>query len=155
MTEEEIPEDFPYRKTFLHGRPRHEMTDDLRIRYPSMPLEKRAKIFTPFDALAGFRDLLREEEEKLYLESRRELTEDEMEELDRELIFLAKHGAEKDIEITVRWFVPRRGDLGYYETESGIFRSLSGNCLHMGGHRIDLGDIAALDSDAFRWDWRA
>ena len=32
---------------------------------PSMPLEDRAKIFSPFDPLAGFREALREEERKV------------------------------------------------------------------------------------------
>ncbi len=34
-------------------RPVHE-GDDFAIRHPKMPLEKRAKIFQPFDALRGF-----------------------------------------------------------------------------------------------------
>ncbi len=47
-------------------RPVHE-GDDFAIRHPKMPLDKRAKIFQPFDALRGFSaelDIVREEAPK-------------------------------------------------------------------------------------------
>ena len=53
-----IPNDFPYRAVFLHGRPRHE-NDDFSLQHPPMARQKRAKIFAPFDALDGYGDALR------------------------------------------------------------------------------------------------
>ena len=42
---------------------------------PKMPIKERAKIFAPFDALKGFREMLASEE--IIKEDRIELTEDE------------------------------------------------------------------------------
>ena len=43
-----------------------------------MPLEKRAKIFLPFDALEGFRDELKLKNKKLKYEQKKELSIDEV-----------------------------------------------------------------------------
>ena len=40
------------------GRPRHGAGDEFRLRHPAMDVGHRAKIFAPFDALAGFRDAI-------------------------------------------------------------------------------------------------
>ena len=58
----ELPPDFKYLDVLLQGRPRHERDDRFSIRHPRMDPAKRAKIFAPFDALRGFRDLCRPEE---------------------------------------------------------------------------------------------
>lgn len=57
-----MPDNFKYRKVFLAGRPRHEASDDFRLRHPSMDLSRRARIFAPFDALRGFRFAIMEQE---------------------------------------------------------------------------------------------
>lgn len=44
-----------------------------------MPIKERAKIFAPFDALKGFREMLAEEE--IIHEDRKELSEDQIERL--------------------------------------------------------------------------
>ena len=49
-----MPADFQYRDVALRGRPRHERTDAFRSRHPQMDVGRRAKIFAPYDALAGF-----------------------------------------------------------------------------------------------------
>lgn len=46
-----IPPDFPYRDVLRKGRPKHAPMDPFSIRHPPMPLSRRAKIFSPFDAL--------------------------------------------------------------------------------------------------------
>ncbi len=46
---------------------------------PKMPIKERAKIFAPFDALKGFREMLLEEE--IIKEERKELSEDQIENL--------------------------------------------------------------------------
>lgn len=54
------PKNFKYKAVFEHGKPQHEMFDAFRLKHPSMPLQKRAKIFAPFDALRGFDFKIRE-----------------------------------------------------------------------------------------------
>ena len=45
------PKNFKYKAVLEHGRPQHEPFDAFRLKHPIMPLQKRAKIFAPFDAL--------------------------------------------------------------------------------------------------------
>ena len=49
-----MPVNFEYRSLFLHGRPKHEKFDDFWRKHPPMDKVHRAKIFSAFDALAGF-----------------------------------------------------------------------------------------------------
>ena len=53
-----IPDGFRYKEVLRPGKPVHEKFDSFSIRHPSMPLEKRAKIFSPFDALKGFNEAI-------------------------------------------------------------------------------------------------
>ncbi len=53
-----VKEEFRYRKAYEKGKPVHEKYDSFYIKHPPMPLSKRAKIFSPFDALKGFSDEL-------------------------------------------------------------------------------------------------
>lgn len=64
-----MPAAFHYRSLFLQGRPRHEKYDDFWIRHPPMDHVHRAKIFAPFDALAGFDDCINSKD-VLYEEKR-------------------------------------------------------------------------------------
>lgn len=57
-----IPPDFRYREVFLKGKPQHTKGDSFCARHPQMNLERRAKIFAPFDALRGFREAISKEE---------------------------------------------------------------------------------------------
>ena len=57
-----MPKNFKYLNVYLQGKPQHEPFDSFRLKHPSMPLQKRAKIFAPFDALRGFDFAIREEE---------------------------------------------------------------------------------------------
>lgn len=43
-----------YRKVLEKGRPIHTKGDDFYIKHPPMDLSRRAKIFSPFDALKGY-----------------------------------------------------------------------------------------------------
>ena len=45
-----------YRKVYERGKPKHSPFDDFSIKHPSMDLSRRAKIFSPFDALKGFNE---------------------------------------------------------------------------------------------------
>ncbi len=48
-----MAEQSTYERLKGRQRPVHD-GDDFSIRHPKMPMEKRAKIFQPFDALRGF-----------------------------------------------------------------------------------------------------
>lgn len=55
---------FKYQKVYDKGKPIHDREDSFTFRHPPMPPSKRAKIFSPFDALKGFDDeLLKAERE--------------------------------------------------------------------------------------------
>lgn len=43
-----------YRKVLEKGKPQHKPYDDFYMKHPPMDLSRRAKIFSPFDALKGF-----------------------------------------------------------------------------------------------------
>ena len=45
-----------YRKVYERGKPKHSPFDDFSIKHPAMALSRRAKIFSPFDALKGFNE---------------------------------------------------------------------------------------------------
>jgi len=47
---------------FLKGRPAHGNNDLFSVKHPSMDLGRRAKIFSPFDALKGFSEAISETE---------------------------------------------------------------------------------------------
>ncbi len=59
----EIPPSFRYRDVFLKGKPKHD-NDIFSIKHPAMDLKRRAKIFSPFDALKGFNDELAKSEQR-------------------------------------------------------------------------------------------
>lgn len=49
-----MPDGFRYKDTYLRGRPIHEKYSDFWLRHMPMDHVRRAKLFTPFDALKGF-----------------------------------------------------------------------------------------------------
>lgn len=51
-----MPEGFRYQEIVRRGKPRHPIDDSFWQRHPQMKPEKRAKIFSPFDALKGLRE---------------------------------------------------------------------------------------------------
>ena len=79
----QMPADFIYKDVFLKGKPVHQRFDRFRLRHPTMDCGRRAKIFAPFDALAGFNEAVAAKE--VLYEFRRELDDGEKEELNRKL----------------------------------------------------------------------
>ena len=51
-----MPANFQYRDVFIKGYPQHERFDSFRLKHPAMDYGRRAKIFSPFDALKGFNE---------------------------------------------------------------------------------------------------
>ena len=130
-----MPAQFPYRALFLHGRPQHKKYDDFWRKHPPMDRTHRAKIFSAFDALAGF-DAWIASKETPYCD-RRYLSEGAREELDKKLTLLrqlttgGKATRRHCPQITVQYFSPCRdensfayGTGGTYETVSGICRKV-------------------------------
>lgn len=155
------PINFPYLDVFNRGKPRHNDNDDFRIRHPKMDLGKRAKIFSPFDALKGFDEAISSKEE-LY-EPRRELDELQRDELDRRIWILrslipnGKAARENRIEAAVTYFVPCEDidneayvNLGKYETLTGKVTKVDpelNKCLYIDDTPIRLRDIIAIESE--------
>ena len=90
--------------------------------HPQMSMHDRAAQFSPFAALTGHSEAVKETarltNEKI------ELTEEEISDLNQKLNFLNEHAAEQP-EITVEYFVPdERKSGGAYITVSGNFRRI-------------------------------
>ena len=126
-----IPDGFPYREVLLRGKPQHERFDDFGVKHPKMSCRKRAKIFSPFDALKGFNEAV-SAKDVVYVD-RIELEQEAREELNRTLAFLhdltinGRVAKENLVEVTVRYFVPCEdpesfsfGTKGQYKTVTGI-----------------------------------
>ena len=60
----EMPSSFRYKDVFLKGKPEHDKTDSFSVKHPAMDPGRRAKIFSPFDALKGFSDELARSEQR-------------------------------------------------------------------------------------------
>ncbi len=144
----QLPDDFPYRSAFLHGRPVHQPYDSFWCRHPPMAPEHRAKIFLAYDALEGHREELARME--TVLEEKRVLSQDQEEELDRTLTFLKACGL--PLEVTVTRFVPHGKGRGQYRTLSGTFLDVTRETLTLSSGSIPLEDLYELRCDAFQWE---
>lgn len=157
-----MPAAFPYRAIFLKGRPHHEKYDDFWRRHPPMDPIHRAKIFAPFDALAGFSDCIAGKEIQ-YL-NRRDLSEGEREELDWKLSVLqrltcnGREARKNRPQITVQYFSDCRdanssafGTGGTYETISGICLKVDrvSRTIKIDETVISIEDIADITGDLF------
>lgn len=153
MTDIRIPPDFRYLEILSRGRPLHEPYDDFSIRHPSMSLGRRAKIFSPFDALKGFGEAVAAKDVPYV--PRRELSEKELETLDRNVSFLRdkitdSHAAARlNIRIRIEYFVLCRdphnsayGVLGQYHTLCGICREID---IHHRFIRVDERPVSFRD----------
>lgn len=152
-----MPASFRYREIFCRGKPRHTKTDPFRIRHPSMDPGRRAKLFAPFDALKGFGDAVSAKKE-LY-EDRRDLSEEDLAELERRLQILKGRCPAR---IRATFYVPCQdenseafGLRGQYHTISGVCMKVDaqiGRCLLMECARISFADLYCLESEEGLFD---
>ena len=70
------PPHFRYKDVLARGKPTHKKSDTFSIKHPSMDLEKRAKIFSPFDALKGFNEAIASKD--ILYEDRRVLSDEDI-----------------------------------------------------------------------------
>ena len=163
----EMPPDFAYKDVIRKGRPKHEKYDDFWRRHPPMPASRRAKIFAPFDALAGFDEEIAAKE--ILYTQKRELSEDQKEDLDRKLARLlaltaGSRGKGPDrSSITIEYFEACTdpdsevyGSGGRYETLTGTVLKID-TCISRtiriltddGERCIPLTDVTSIDGDIF------
>lgn len=155
-----MPANFRYREAFMRGRPQHARFDDFGARHPKMTCAKRAKIFSPFDALAGFNEAVSAKEVP-YVEQI-ELGQQDREELDRRLnilhnlTFNRRMAKANRVEVTVRFYVPCKdknnfsfGLRGLYETVTGICWNVDpdvSRTIRVGENVIAFDSIVSIES---------
>lgn len=113
---------------------------------PHISMHDRAAQFSPFAALTGYDDTVRETarltDEKL------ELTADRTTDLNQKIAFLKEHADERP-EITVEYFIPdEKKSGGKYVMLSGKFRRIdeyNHNMILTSGEEIPLNDIFEID----------
>lgn len=152
------PADFKYADVLAAGRPVHKQRDVFAVKHPAMALGKRAKIFSPFDALKGFTEAV-EAKDELYVE-RIELSEDECAELDNviadlhELVCNGNTARESNVTVTVTHFVPcvdenndAYGYRGQYVKTTGVVNCIDPvvkRTIAVDGKRIRFEDIIKI-----------
>ena len=149
-----MPENFKYLDVYMKKQPVHEWNDAFRMKHPEMDHRIRAKIFAPFDALEGFDDAITEKE--IQYEFRRELSEDEAEELNRRLNILhrltwnGKLARENHVPVSVTYFVPCTDQDGSSYGYRGRYVTLSGICQQLGPQSMLVQDTNILLKDIIR-----
>ena len=119
-------------------------------RHPKMPMSERAAQFSPFMALAGYEDVIRETAR--LTGQKPELSENDREELEGKMRILAEHIAEHP-EITVSYFLPdekKKG--GSMVRETGRLKKIdeTERILRLeNGCEIRVDDILELESEMF------
>ena len=112
---------------------------------PRMSMQDRAAQFSPFAALTGHGDAVKETAR--LTDEKYELTEDEISDLNQMLNFLKEHANERP-EITVEYFVPdERKSGGAYITVTGSFRRIdeySQSIILTNGTEIPIDDIYSV-----------
>lgn len=155
-----MPADFPYRELFLAGRPQHKKFDDFWLRHPNMDYGRRAKIFSPFDALKGFSEAVSAKEVQYewkqdLSQQRKNRIEETLQRIHR-LTINGRVARENKIAATVEYYVPCAdlnhadyGLKGRYEIYSGIVLKVDyiKRVLIIGDRAIALDDIYSITRD--------
>lgn len=114
---------------------------------PHMAVSDRAAQFAPFAALVGYDDAVRETAR--LTDSRRELSESELEDLNYKLNYLKEHLADEP-EVTITYFqADEKKSGGAYCTCTGIVRKIDDfehTILLHSGDKIFINDVVAIDS---------
>ena len=155
-----MPSNFRYRDVFLHGRPQHAKFDEFGARHPKMTCAKRAKIFSPFDALRGFNEAVASKD-ILYV-NQIELGERDKDEIDRRLnilhnlTFNSRMAKANRVLVTVRFYVPCDDKNNFAYGQRGLYEMIEGICwnvdsditktIHVGSRTIHLEHILSIES---------
>ena len=104
------PPHFRYKDVLARGKPTHKKSDTFSIKHPSMDLEKRAKIFSPFDALKGFNEAIASKD--ILYEDRRVLSDEDIRHLNHAIGILynltktRQLAMENHVAVSVTYFAP-------------------------------------------------
>ena len=158
-----MPATFRYRSLFLHGRPRHEKYDDFWMKHPPMDHVHRAKIFAPFDALAGFDDCINSK--NVLYEEKRILSGTEKVDLNEKLSLLHSLTCNSRTArincpvVTVTSFVPCSDEHsdwynlgGRYESYTGTVKKVDSCLLVVDDKTIALDDISGIEINSMKGD---
>lgn len=119
-------------------------------RHPKMPMPERAAQFSPFMALTGYEDVIRETAR--LTEQKPEFSENVCEELEGKMRILAEHIAEHP-EITVSYFLPdERKEGGSMVRETGRLKKIdeTERIIRLeNGSEIKVDDILEIESEIF------
>lgn len=108
--------------------------------HPQMSRENRAAQFSPFAALTGYEEAVKEMGR--LTDRRMILDEYEKEEIDRKLRILKEH---MEIEVSVTWFVsdPFKEGGSYHQAE-GVIEKWKDDSLYIHGEKISVNDIVEI-----------
>ena len=109
---------------------------------PHMSMHDRAAQFSPFAALVGYDDAVKETAR--LTNEKQELTADKITDLNQKIAFLNEHADERP-EVTIEYFISDEKKAGgKYVTRSGNFRRIdeyNHNMVFTSGEEIPLNDI--------------
>lgn len=113
---------------------------------PHMSMHDRAAQFSPFAALVGYDDAVKETAR--LTNAKQELTADKITDLNQKIAFLTEHADERP-EITIEYFISdEKKTGGKYVTLSGNFRRIdeyNHNMVFTSGEEIPLNDIFDIE----------
>lgn len=128
-----------------------ELPHPTSTKHSRMPISDRASIFSPFAALTGHGDAIRETAR--LTELKMELDEDAKADLDRRQAILLEHIGEQP-EVTITWFCPdEKKSGGAYVVTVGRLKRVddtAGTLRLADGMTIALDEIVDLQSDLFQ-----
>ena len=111
-----------------------------------MSMHDRAAQFSPFAALVGYDDAVKETSRQT--NEKQELTADKITDLNQKISFLIEHADERP-EITIEYFIPdEKKTGGKYVTLSGNFKRIdeyNHNMVFVSGEEIPLNDIFDIE----------
>ena len=149
---------FRYQDVLKRGKPYHDPLDPFSIRHPPMPLSRRAKIFTPFDALKGYNEAVHAK--TIEYEHKHDLSDEKKLELDqkisalRKLTYNRRVALENQAVIQVEYYVPcpdpnheAYGRLGSYESLTGVCMGVDvvKRIVKVDDKEISADDIAGIE----------
>lgn len=120
------------------------------LKHSKMPVENRAKVYAPFDALRGFSLALLTKQAERQMVNRATLSDDAQEQLDRKL-----HMIGPGDKVTVTYFRLERViadlELGTYVTETGEVEGIDllTGMLFLSSACVPIREIIRIESDAF------
>ena len=156
-----FPQNFKYIEVVKKGKPEHQKYDNFYINHPPIDLSRRAKIFSPFDALKGFNEAIASKD--VLYEKRKELTEEDIRVLNVKLNILSqltgnsKEARTNNVHASITYFVPCSDIdnaaykvMGKYETVEGTVMNVDSEIyriIKLNSIQIPIDDIISIESN--------